>query len=331
MDYEQALIAARALYEASQVPAETADSISTLVLSAAAATEAVRAEVTARVVALWRATDPRNVDSLSVFVQTAAQLMKAGQQAVTESTAASQVRQLAALGVDVRVDAVSADDVRGSHRVVTAAAQGDPVPARAPGVKVGYRDGPDRRVSRDESSTDRVFTRVAKEFAYATSQGKSDVEANAAAEKRIGSLVEDNVMLAQRNAEHQVLAAAAEQSDDVSGYRRLIHPELSKGGVCGLCVAASDRMYKIDTLKAVHKRCKCTVSAVTREHDPGRELNRRDMRMLYDRAGGTSGKRLKRTRYVIDEKGELGPVLAPVKGEPIPQYVVDLDAPASVV
>jgi hypothetical protein len=56
---------------------------------------------------------------------------------------------------------------------------------------------------------------------------------------------------------------------DIRGYRRVIHPELSKGGTCGLCVAASDRIYHVSELRAVHGRCECTTLPIVGEQDPG--------------------------------------------------------------
>lgn len=74
-------------------------------------------------------------------------------------------------------------------------------------------------------------------------------------------------------------------SRQVIGYRRVVHPELSKGGSCGLCLVASTRMYSRPDLKPVHDRCHCEVLPVTREHDPGDSLNRIDLGDLYDAAG----------------------------------------------
>jgi hypothetical protein len=94
-----------------------------------------------------------------------------------------------------------------------------------------------------------------------------------------------------------------------AGTRRVIHPELSKGGTCGLCVAASDRIYHVSELRAVHGRCECTTLPIVGEQDPGHALNDLDLRRLYKHAGGTDAAGLKRTRYKILEHGELGPVL----------------------
>jgi hypothetical protein len=98
----------------------------------------------------------------------------------------------------------------------------------------------------------------------------------------------------------------------VTGYRRMIHPELSAGGVCGLCVAASDRLYGPTELMPIHHLCKCIPLPVYDGKDPGSTLNRQDLNKLYKDAGGsTSDVELKRTRYKVDEHGELGPVLLP--------------------
>jgi hypothetical protein len=104
------------------------------------------------------------------------------------------------------------------------------------------------------------------------------------------------------------------------GYRRFIHPEFSAGGVCGLCVAASDRIYHRETLRPIHLRCKCTSAPVTKTYDPGLGLNDSDIKNLYTDAGGsTSAADLKRGRYKI-AYNELGPVLVPADGESVPYF-----------
>jgi hypothetical protein len=100
----------------------------------------------------------------------------------------------------------------------------------------------------------------------------------------------------------------------VTGYRRVIHPELTKGGSCGLCVAASDQVYHKKDLLPVHGRCKCTVTPIFGETlgpgDPGAAINSEDLAKMYEAAGGsTSGFALKETRYRVVDHGELGPQL----------------------
>ena len=127
--------------------------------------------------------------------------------------------------------------------------------------------------------------------------------------------------LAARLASQQTLVRAAAKDERIIGYRRIIHPEKSDGGVCGLCVAAANQVYRVTELLPIHNRCKCTIAPVTTAHDPGHTLNRDDLDKLYEHAGGTtSGAALKRTRYQIEHHHELGPVLTRATGEQVPYY-----------
>ena len=111
--------------------------------------------------------------------------------------------------------------------------------------------------------------------------------------------------LARREAAHGQM----ELSTEIIGYRRVIRPELSKSGTCGLCVAASDREYKRGDLLPLHDRCKCIVLPIIADIDPGVRLNQDDLDRLKADAGSNSAKDLKRTRYRVDEHGEIGPYL----------------------
>lgn len=100
----------------------------------------------------------------------------------------------------------------------------------------------------------------------------------------------------------------------VIGWRRVIRPELSMHGTCGLCVVAATQWYTRGDLKAIHHLCKCVPLPVTKVSDPGLRWNAEDLRKnldeIYGAAGGsTSGKKLKRTRVAVREHGELGPIL----------------------
>jgi hypothetical protein len=101
---------------------------------------------------------------------------------------------------------------------------------------------------------------------------------------------------------------------DVSGYRRVIHPELSRSGTCGLCIAAADRIYKVDDLMPIHTSCACEPMPIVRGVDPARVFNGADTTELYRRvlaaAGGeTAAAKLRATRVQVSAHGELGPVL----------------------
>lgn len=132
----------------------------------------------------------------------------------------------------------------------------------------------------------------------------SPVEAERLVLERIEKVAEDDVRLAERIASQERL----ESVPQVTGYRRIIHPERSESGTCGLCVVASDRVYRKGTLLPVHTGCQCTVAPITADLDPGRELNKQDMRRLYAAAGGTGKTGLSNVR--VKAHGELGPQLA---------------------
>jgi hypothetical protein len=108
---------------------------------------------------------------------------------------------------------------------------------------------------------------------------------------------------------HRDQAARFVDETGADAWRRIIRPELSEGGACGLCVVAADRLYYREDLKAVHERCKCEVLPVYGEADPGLSLNRQDLDALYDAAGSNRGADLKRVRIAVETHGELGQVL----------------------
>ncbi len=149
------------------------------------------------------------------------------------------------------------------------------------------------------------FARVAEQYRYLRSVDTPEPDAVSQAVTRAEVVTSEGTHLARREASRQVLAAA----DKVTGYRRVIHPELSAGGTCGLCIAASDRIYHKSQLLPVHARCKCQTMPIVGEADPGRSLNQGDLSRLYSEAGGTAGAKLKRTRYRVVEHSELGPQL----------------------
>jgi hypothetical protein len=127
--------------------------------------------------------------------------------------------------------------------------------------------------------------------------------------QRIAAVADLDMQLADRAQSHRFLTEHADQLN-ITGQRRVIHPELSKGGTCGLCIAASDRVYHPGELRPIHGHCECTTLPIVDGRDPGAGLNGLDLKTLYGNAGNsTSAAALKRTRYKIDEHGELGPVL----------------------
>lgn len=102
------------------------------------------------------------------------------------------------------------------------------------------------------------------------------------------------------------LRRGASATPKVIGYRRVIHPEMSLGGTCGLCAVASLSVYKHGNLKRIHDNCNCQVLPITRMADPGSLLNKADLKSVYDAAGGTAdGWTLKQARIRFTQDGEM--------------------------
>ena len=95
----------------------------------------------------------------------------------------------------------------------------------------------------------------------------------------------------------------------VRKYRRVIHPELSKTGTCGLCAVAATNVFSTADLLPMHNNCKCTVAPITANNDPGLKLNREDLDAIYRKAGSTSAADLKSVRVIVESHSEIGPIL----------------------
>jgi hypothetical protein len=124
-------------------------------------------------------------------------------------------------------------------------------------------------------------------------------------EERLTSIVNDDIAAVSRDEAQKVMAASAK----VIGYRRVIHPEFSKTGTCGLCIVAASRFYKKSELMPLHDLCKCTISPLTKDRDLGLRLNEADLARIYAAAGSNYGDDLKRITVQVREHGELGPIL----------------------
>lgn len=150
-----------------------------------------------------------------------------------------------------------------------------------------------------------AYGRVVDLYRYQRSLGVADDEAVDLAAERAAVAADTDLTLAFREQAHKVMLVRS-----VDGWRRIVHPELSKGGTCGLCIAASDRVYHREDLMPLHARCECTILPVVNGQDPGRTLDGQALAKLYEAAGSTKAADLKRTRFTVHEHGELGPVLA---------------------
>jgi hypothetical protein len=159
-----------------------------------------------------------------------------------------------------------------------------------------------------------VYERLARQYRYERSTGVDESKALDHVLTRADVMNQMDVSLAARSEAEKFFT-----EHKITGYRRVIHPELSKGGVCGMCIAATDRVYRKNALMPIHDRCHCGVMPILGGFDAGSALNDRDLSLgdLYDNAAGGSQRTgtnmadLKRTRYAVDDHGELGPVLVP--------------------
>lgn len=334
MTYAEALTLATAAYAAARAPRALTpvETLGATIRAAAAATARVQDVAVAAIRALWQRTNPYSDPAVDSFAAESGRTLVAAQRSVAQITAAAQTRAFEAAGArGVAVSPSIPDDVRGARSrpaavVVSMAEQGREI--RRPRATVTYGDT-ERVVSPEDSRTSRVMVRVAGEYRYSRSQGRAHVEALAAAENRIRVTVDGNLQVARtlveesalQNLERAFTEGVVDLDREPVGYRRVIHPELSMGGVCGLCVVAADRKYKIGELKAIHSLCKCTVLPIFKDYDPGDQLNGEDLDALYGAADGNTRNRLKRTRYKLEEHSELGPMLLPRRtGEPVPYF-----------
>jgi hypothetical protein len=199
-----------------------------------------------------------------------------------------------------------------------------------PYVELGNNvDGPGRHIDDDfdplVNRDDAVFADPADVYGRVADGVRFDIVANDmpedAARKRalvrLEAASRTDVTLAVR-AQYQA-ALTAGRAVQAEGWRRILRPELSQSGPCGLCVVAADRIYKQKDLLPLHNRCVCEVLPILNGLDPGLFLNRDDLARIYDAAGGTGGEvirggrrfsgRLQETRVALTEHGELGPVL----------------------
>ncbi|WKW86007.1 capsid maturation protease [Gordonia Phage JonJames] len=262
---------------------------------------AVSDRVERQVNSVWARTDPYNGQSVKDFVEEASLFMTAGQQQVAFQIAAVQRTAFDLLGVEGMEDYIPnvPDEVRLYSDEGYEFA--DPVSVR---TDLGFS----QRLPADE-----VFNRPVRKYRYLRSVGKSHSESLDESNNRVKIIVETNLALAQREAETQIIQATKKRGkgEKVTGYRRIIHPERSRTGVCGLCIAAADRIYQVEQLKDLHTYCQCTVLPVTAANDPGLDLNQEDLEQLYGPDGRTASEYLRQLSFKVEQHGELGPILVP--------------------
>ena len=131
-------------------------------------------------------------------------------------------------------------------------------------------------------------------------------------EVRLERMVNDDMAMANRSAFRNAVNAAPKGV--IVGYRRVLHPELAQSGQsCGLCVAASTRVYKKKDLMPLHNLCNCEPVEIVKGRDVGQQINDEDLDTLYGAAGDSTHRTdLSNTKWTVYEHPELGPVLRSV-------------------
>lgn len=189
-------------------------------------------------------------------------------------------------------------------------------------VAIAPEMGATRRILAPGAHWEQVYDRVATTYRVTLAETKNKAWAFRKANRRAIQMVETDLGLAfrdqvdafirrERRAWASKYAPGSRHEDEryLFAYRRVVRPELSNGNVCGLCIAASTRIYYRGDLMPLHTGCHCEVLLVTRDSDPGDIINRDELDQLYETAGGTDYASLRRTKYVVQEHGELGPQL----------------------
>ena len=149
-----------------------------------------------------------------------------------------------------------------------------------------------------------VHARAAAEYRWQVSQDVDPPRARDLAVARAEAMTSTDLGLAYRDQSHRFMRVTG-----AARYRRVIRPERSRSGTCGLCVAASNRIYTRETLMPLHNRCKCAVVEVGASVDEGRIINDAEYAAVAAEADSLHARDLVKVRVKVHENGELGPVL----------------------
>lgn len=165
----------------------------------------------------------------------------------------------------------------------------------------------------DRAEADRAEEELRRAAELSESEKQTVLEqvAQQEMEIRLERMVNDDMALANRSS----FRKAIRNVKQVKGYRRVLHPELTTSGQsCGLCIAASTRIYKKANLLPLHNLCHCEPVEIVAGRDVGGAINNEDLDILYGAAGdSTERTALSNTKWAVEEHGELGPRLVQKK------------------
>jgi hypothetical protein len=151
------------------------------------------------------------------------------------------------------------------------------------------------------------YGRVADTVRFELAGGRGLDDAIRIGLQRADVMVRTDLALARRLQSRETL----EGNQRVYGYRRVVHPELSRTGTCGLCIAAANRRNSREDLMPLHQRCKCTVLPITAGNDPGGAFDQdKKFADAYGLALSNRAADLKEVRVRYEWNNELGPTLS---------------------
>jgi hypothetical protein len=236
----------------------------------------------------------------SVALSTSAQV-QAGYEALDWYDHAAITAVAAAAGDAVRAAAQTSASMTSAYltRVLREMVTGGTVTSRTMRVSEPLRYG--------VASWASPYGRVADTVRFEVAGGRALDDAIRIGLQRADVMVRTDLALARRLQSRETFQA----SQRVYFYRRVVHPELSRTGTCGLCIAAADRKYNIADLMPLHQRCKCTVLPITSGSDPGGALDQDEkFAEAYGMALSNRAKDLKEVRVRYEWNNELGPTLS---------------------
>lgn len=155
-----------------------------------------------------------------------------------------------------------------------------------------------------------VYARVAAEYRWQMSRDAGAARALEVAQERAAAMTRTDLGLAFRDQARTFMGTTG-----AAGWRRVIRPERSRAGTCGLCVAASSRVYTRGDLMAMHGSCRCTVVEVGARVDEGRVINDEEYAAITAESESLRAADLLNVRVKVREHGELGPVLTDARHE----------------
>jgi hypothetical protein len=144
-----------------------------------------------------------------------------------------------------------------------------------------------------------AYQRLGEQYRYTRSTGASDADSVARTATRADVLTDMDVRMAAR-----AQTTAFMRHFQIVNYRRVLHPELDKGGPCGMCIRAASQIQSAAKPMPLHGRCRCAVIPIVDGVDVGHALNQSDLKTLAAQGLPTAHE-----NYRVVDNAETGPTL----------------------